>query len=133
MKLQISAAHGPGECERAAALALQRLCAEAAAHGIHVKIHDERCSRHGIQSAVITLSGDEVAAFAARWQGTIQWIWQSRIRPRHPRKNWYIGIYPLAEAAPLRGVTSSSRAAKRAVKAGSTSTKRVARCGRRTA
>lgn len=72
MKLQISAAHGPGECECAAALALQRLSAEAAAHGIRVEIHDERRSRHGIQSAVITLSGDEVAAFAARWQGTIQ-------------------------------------------------------------
>ena len=101
MKLQISAAHGPGECERAAALALQRLSAEATAHGIRVEIHDERRSRHGIQSAVITLSGDGVAAFAARWQGTIQWIWQSRLRPRHPRKNWYIGIYPLAEAAPV--------------------------------
>ena len=101
MKLQISAAHGPGECERAAALALQRLSAEAAAHGIRVEIHDERRSRRGIQSAVITLSGDGVAAFAARWQGTIQWIWQSRLRPRHPRKNWYIGIYPLAEAAPV--------------------------------
>ena len=74
MKLQISAAHGPGECERAAALALQRLSAEAAAHGIRVEIHDERRSRHGIQSAVITLSGDKVATFAARWQGTIQWI-----------------------------------------------------------
>ena len=101
MKLQISAAHGPGECERAAALALQRLSAEAAAHGIRVAIHDERRSRHGIQSAVITLSGEKVAAFAARWQGTIQWIWQSRIRPRHPRKNWYIGIYPLVETAPV--------------------------------
>ena len=101
MKLQISAAHGPGECERAAALALQRLSAEAAVHGIRVEIHDERRSRHGIQSAVITLSGDKVAAFAARWQGTIQWIWQSRLRPKHPRKNWYIGIYPLAEAAPV--------------------------------
>lgn len=134
MKLQISAAHGPGECERAAALALQRLSAEATAHGIRVEIHDERRSRHGIQSAVITLSGDGVAAFAARWQGTIQWIWQSRLRPRHPRKNWYIGASTRWQRPPpLRGVTSTSRAAKRAAKAGSTSTKRAARCERRTA
>ena len=93
MKLHISAAHGPGECERAAALALERLQEEAAAHGIRVAVSDERRTAHDIRSAVITLGGDGVAAFAARWQGTLCWIWHSRLRPKHPRKNWYIGIY----------------------------------------
>lgn len=101
MKLHISAAHGPGECERAAALALERLQEEAAAHGIRVAVSDERRTAHGVRSAVITLGGDGVAAFAARWQGTLCWIWHSRLRPKHPRKNWYIGIYPLTDAAPV--------------------------------
>ena len=98
ISLQISAAQGPGECQRAAAHVRDRLLNEAQAAGIRARVVAENHSAHGIHSAVIVLQGDGAAAFAARWTGTIQWIWQSRIRPKHPRKNWYVGVFPLAAA-----------------------------------
>ena len=98
MRLQISAAQGPGECQRAAAHVRDRLLLEAQAAGIRARVVAENRSAHGIHSAVIALQGNGIAAFAARWTGTIQWIWQSRIRPKHPRKNWYVGVFPLAAA-----------------------------------
>ena len=54
--------------------------------------------QRGIHSAVVELQGENAAAFAARWTGTIQWIWQSRIRPKHRRKNWFVGVFPLTAA-----------------------------------
>ena len=98
ISLQISAAQGPGECQRAAAHVRDCLLQEAQAAGIRARVSAENRSAHGIHSVVIELQGENAAAFAARWTGTIQWIWQSRIRPKHPRKNWYIGVFPLASA-----------------------------------
>lgn len=30
--------------------------------------------------------------FRSRWEGTVQWIWRSTIRPHHPRKNWFVKV-----------------------------------------
>ena len=98
ISLQISAAQGPGECQRAAAHVRDCLLQGAQAAGVRAHVTAENRSAHGIHSAVIELQGENAAAFAARWTGTIQWIWQSRIRPKHRRKNWYIGVFPLASA-----------------------------------
>ncbi|WP_314778174.1 peptide chain release factor H [Cardiobacterium hominis] len=98
MQLQISAAQGPGECQRAAAHVRDRLLQEAQATGIRARVSSENRSAHGIHSAVVELQGENAAAFAARWTGTIQWIWQSRIRPKHRRKNWFVGVFPLTAA-----------------------------------
>ena len=31
------------------------------------------------------------------WQGSLQWICASPVRPKHPRKNWYIGVFRMPE------------------------------------
>ena len=100
IKLMISDAHGSGECQLAAQHLLQRLTDSARQAGLDVQIDDIRPAPHGLHSAIITLNGDHAHTFAQAWIGTVQWIWQSRLRPRHPRKNWFIGIFPVEDAAP---------------------------------
>jgi len=45
-----------------------------------------------LKSALLSLEGEEVSPFARQWLGTIQWIGKSPFRPRHKRKNWFIGV-----------------------------------------
>jgi len=30
--------------------------------------------------------------FRQSWEGTVQWIWKSTIRPHWPRKNWFVKV-----------------------------------------
>jgi peptide chain release factor len=53
---------------------------------------------HGPASAIAVVSGDGAALFAQRWSGSIQWTVESPLRPRHKRKNWFIGVVALPEA-----------------------------------
>ena len=43
------------------------------------------------------LEGAAADTLAQNWQGTLQWVCASPVRPKHPRKNWYIGIFRLPE------------------------------------
>ena len=100
--LQISTAQGQAECQMFARFALQKILREAEAAGTQAEILEETPSKHGILSAVLKLSGSRAESLAASWQGTLQWVCDSPLRPRHPRKNWYIGVFRLPEnrAAP---------------------------------
>jgi peptide chain release factor len=49
-----------------------------------------------IRSALLALEGKDGPAFAASWTGIIRWIWQSRYRPHHRRKNWFVSVKPHA-------------------------------------
>ena len=95
--LQISTAQGPAECRIFARFVLGRLLAEAKAEGVETEIISETADKHGMMSAVLKLDGKHAETLAQRWQGSLQWICASPVRPKHPRKNWYIGIFRLPE------------------------------------
>ena len=95
MKLiQITAGRGPTECCWVVAQVLKKLLAEATDVGLTYQLIDKvKGDINGtLNSALIELQGDNVAAFLKQWTGTIQWIGQSRFRINHKRKNWFIGI-----------------------------------------
>ncbi|KVG87106.1 peptide chain release factor-like protein [Burkholderia ubonensis] len=103
MLLQISSAHGPAECQLAAAKALQRLQAEADACRVALTVLDvQPGERPGtVRSVLLDLDGADATALADRWAGTLQWICASPYRLRHPRKNWFVGVTRCADAPPL--------------------------------
>ena len=91
--LQLSAAQGPDECCLAVAKALARLEREARDVGVTLAVLEQEAGeRPGtLRSALLDLDGDHAEELAARWEGTLQWTCQSPYRPRHGRKNWFIG------------------------------------------
>ena len=78
-----------------------KILREAEAAGVEAEILEETPSKHGILSAVLKLSGNRAESLAASWQGTLQWSCPSPLRPQHPRKNWYIGVFRLPEIPAL--------------------------------
>lgn len=95
--LQISTAQGPAECRIFARFVLGKLLAEAQAKGIDAELVTETADKHGILSATLKLAGRKAESLAQTWQGTLQWICPSPVRPKHPRKNWYIGVFRLPD------------------------------------
>ena len=95
--LQISTAQGPAECRIFARFVLGRLLAEAKAEGVEAEIISETADKHGIMSAVLKLDCKHAETLAQRWQGSLQWICASPVRPKHPRKNWYIGVFRMPD------------------------------------
>jgi peptide chain release factor len=99
--LSISSGNGPEECAHAAALTLRLIMKdieEKSSQGksVSAKVIETEPSRIGgnIRSALLALDGKDGPAFAASWTGIIQWIWQSRYRPHHRRKNWFVSVKP---------------------------------------
>lgn len=101
--LMISDAHGPGECQLAVQHVLERLLQDARRQGVEAQVRDKRPAPHGLHSAVVILVGHNAESLAEQWQGTVQWIWPSRLRPKHPRKNWFVGVIRLETPAPPVG------------------------------
>ena len=95
--LQISTAQGPAECRIFARFVLGKLLAEAQAKGIDAELVTETADKHGILSATLKLEGQKAESLAQTWQGTLQWVCPSPVRPKHPRKNWYIGVFRLPD------------------------------------
>ena len=95
--LQISTAQGPAECRIFARFVLAQILREAEQAGAAAQVLEETADKHGILSALVRLSGCLADDTAQRWQGTLQWVCDSPLRPRHPRKNWYIGVFRLPE------------------------------------
>lgn len=95
--LLVSSGDGPGECRQAVAHLIARLEQEAGLVGLDVDIA-ERPAPHGPSSAVVVLTGHGAEAMARDWEGVVLWRNQSVLRPKHPRKNWFIQIFRLAPA-----------------------------------
>lgn len=95
--LQLSTGQAPVECQIFAQFVLHKILREAQSAGIAAEILDKTDSKHGILSATFTLNGASAEHLAQHWLGTLQWICNSPIRPKHPRKNWYIGVFRLPQ------------------------------------
>lgn len=91
--LQLSSAQGPDECCLAVSKALARLAEEACAAGVTLTRVEEEPGRVAgtLRSVLVSLTGEQAQALAERWRGTLQWTCESPYRPRHGRKNWFIG------------------------------------------
>ncbi|PIT55741.1 peptide chain release factor H [Snodgrassella alvi] len=111
--LQLSAAYGPAECCLAVVKALARLQYEAKQMQVKVEIVEQEPAKHGLHSVLVTLEGAQAKALSDRWQGTIQWICPSPYRPKHKRKNWFIGAScfdPIVQQQPDEIVFETMRA-----------------------
>ena len=99
--LQLSTGQSPAECQIFAQFVLRKILREAEAAGVAAELLSQTASKHGILSAVFALSGAGAEDLAQRWLGTLQWIGNSPVRPKHPRKNWYIGVFRLPQIPAL--------------------------------
>ncbi len=92
--LHITSGNGPVECAWAVAQILPTMREEAGERGIATQVIEAvsgECDGT-YRSVLLRLQGDTCAEWAAQWQGTVQWIGRSPFRPRHKRKNWFVGI-----------------------------------------
>jgi peptide chain release factor len=103
MLLQISSAQGPAECQLAVVKAMRRLQYEANARDVRVTVIDETIGEIAgtLRSVLLTLEGAQAEWLAREWTGTVQWICASPYRPRHPRKNWFIGVERCAQTVTM--------------------------------
>ncbi len=84
--VQISAALGPAECELAVKYTLQEMQKEAKTQKINLEIIEQNETQYGYSSLLFNIS-DTALPWLNSWLGTIQWSFQSKIRPNHKRKN----------------------------------------------
>ena len=98
--IQISAGRGPVECSWVVLQVMQKI--SKAAKSLNIKtnvVNIEDGPKSGTaNSAVLELEGKEIDAFLKNWIGTIKWIQQSKFRPNHKRKNWFVGIQEIEMA-----------------------------------
>ncbi|MEA1921715.1 MAG: peptide chain release factor H [Bacteroidota bacterium] len=92
--LQITAGRGPEECCWVVSNLVKRIIKDAAKHGVDVKILDALPGKQAntFRSALLALDGADSDAFSSSYQGAIQWIGKSPLRPTHKRKNWFVAV-----------------------------------------
>jgi peptide chain release factor len=91
--LQITAGRGPAECCWVVAQLSELILADAKKQNITATIIEAIAgeARQTYKSVLISMQGVDQSA-VDKWVGTIKWIGQSRFRPKHKRKNWFVGI-----------------------------------------
>ena len=104
MWIQISAGRGPVECSRAVWHLVRALEKEMKKDGREMSILDCLEEAQGaFRSALLRLEGELPSDFPASGEGTVLWVSQSRDRPGHGRKNWFVDVAVLPEI-PLASV-----------------------------
>lgn len=95
--IQISSGQGPSECCWVVAQVLKLFLEKVKTKGIDYKIiqREKGIENTTIQSVTIQLTGKDLGHFLNPWLGTIQWIGVSSFRPKHKRKNWFIGFFEI--------------------------------------
>ena len=92
--IQITSGRGPQECDFAVKKIAQLFIDDAVKSNIKVNPIQDNTDAHGASVFIqIVEASKEVDTFLRTWLGTIQWICESPFRPKHKRKNWYIGIF----------------------------------------
>ncbi|MDM1396179.1 peptide chain release factor H [Myroides odoratimimus] len=92
--IQITSGRGPQECDFAVKKIAQLFIDDAVKSNIKVDPIQDNTDAHGASVFIqIVEASKEVDTFLRTWLGTVQWICESPFRPKHKRKNWYIGIF----------------------------------------
>ncbi len=92
--LQITSGRGPAECCWVVHKLSQFVINEAKLKGINTRIIDRIAGEKPktFKSVLIALESDDLSAFLKSFEGTVQWIGKSMLRPNHKRKNWFVGV-----------------------------------------
>ena len=97
--LQITSGRGPAECCWVVAKVLQLMIDEAGAHHFSFRVvesatGDRPGTFRSVLAALDAAEADKhlLHRFVTQWVGVIQWIGASPFRPRHERRNWYVGV-----------------------------------------
>ncbi|MEZ0005166.1 peptide chain release factor [Flavobacterium sp. 28YEA47A] len=95
--IQITAGRGPAECTWVVAQVLKKVLEEAQELQLEtILLHRQPGSENGtVETATVSIKGNDAIQFVNSWVGTIQWIGQSQFRKMHKRKNWFIGIFEI--------------------------------------
>ena len=92
MILQISSGQGPAECELAVNKLYEALCREYKYLEL-LSCHISK--RSGYYTSVLLATELDLSEL----NGTVQWICKSPLRPNHKRRNWYVDVSVIPEAA----------------------------------
>src|SRR5256885_9650843 len=70
------------------------LLRDCAASGIAVDVLEETPTPAGYKSVLLRCEGDTglLHGTLGAWLGTIQWVFDSPLRPHHPRRNWFVAV-----------------------------------------
>jgi peptide chain release factor len=92
--LQITSGRGPDECCWVVARVVEEILKDASANGHKADVLEiVPGERSGVfQSALIAIDAHGTGEYVSQWEGTIQWTGKSMFRPRHKRKNWFVGV-----------------------------------------
>ena len=92
--LQITAGQGPEECALAVNLLAKKIIKEAQNQNLQAELIEAIAGNkpNTFISVLISLQGNNIDNFIKNRSGTIRWICQSPFRPRHKRKNWFVGV-----------------------------------------
>lgn len=101
--MQITAGQGPRECAWVVARLSHIITHAAAKAGLNVEWVEtqafgsapqkQESAGAGIyRSVILRIEGKDTARFAQTWQGSILWQGESPYRPRHKRRNWFVGV-----------------------------------------
>ena len=90
--IQLTAAHGPAECEHAVRLTLKALLREAEAASLAFDVLEAAQTPAGYKSVLLRSASAGAASWIAPWLGSIQWVFTSPLRPHHKRKNWFVAV-----------------------------------------
>ncbi len=91
--LQISSGQGPAECRRFVPLLAEIIRMEAERSDVScIPLSEYSTKDEQLASLRFAVDGDGLDVFRQSWEGTVQWIWKSTIRPNWPRKNWFVKV-----------------------------------------
>lgn len=94
--LHLTSGSGPEECRWVVAQLAMAFAREANEAGVACELiesHDESPS-----FLLLRISGDAASLFISERVGTIIWNGESRFRPHHKRRNWFVGVAVVLEA-----------------------------------
>lgn len=99
--IQISSGRGPEECCFAVAQVLKKIIKNCQANGCYYEVITREPSdiNGNLHSASLWVDTKHKPDILDPWIGTIQWVSQSPFRPHHKRKNWFIGVFEISNAA----------------------------------
>ena len=88
--IQLTSGQGPAECRKFIPLLATLIQQDAKQNNLRLFQLTEKSDLMGSMRFLAMEPIPE--SFRKRWEGTVQWIWKSTIRPHHQRKNWFVKV-----------------------------------------
>lgn len=90
--IQVSSGRGPIECQWVVMAVANLIIKEAKEASILEDEINQNILKKPMPSVNVSLDGsaEVLDEFFKEWSGTIKWTGQSRFRPNHKRKNWFV-------------------------------------------